>query len=134
MTNKELITRAASVIRTRKTKDALFGDVGSAVLSESGKVYVGICAGVPANGVCAERVALGSMITAGEYKFKRIVATWKDEEGAVFVIPPCGNCRQFMQEIDEENLSAEVILDMDKAVSLKELLPYYDWWKRQDGL
>jgi hypothetical protein len=36
-----------------------------------------------------------------------------------------------MRETDERNLEAEVILDADKTVRLKELLPYYDWWKEQ---
>jgi hypothetical protein len=36
-----------------------------------------------------------------------------------------------MRETDESNLEAEVILDADKTVLLKELLPYYDWWKKQ---
>ena len=53
------------------------------------------------------------------------------KHGHVHVIAPCGNCRQMMKEMDEENLQAEVILDRDKTVRLEELLPYHDWWKRQ---
>ena len=71
------------------------------------------------------------MITNGVYEIKRIVAVWKDEAGSVCVIPPCGNCRQLIRETNESNLAAEVILDADKDVLLKELLPYYDWWNKQ---
>lgn len=131
MDNRELIQKAASVIKTRKTKDGLFGDVGCALISESGRLYLGICADVGSNTFCAERNAIGSMITDGEYKIKTIVATWKDENDTVFVIPPCGNCRQFMQEVHKDNLETEVILDADKVVKLKELLPYHDWWQEQ---
>jgi cytidine deaminase len=131
MTNKELIKKAASVIKAKRTANGLFGDVGCAVLSAKGHVYLGICADSGSNVLCAEKVALGSMITAGEYQFKKIVAVWKDKKGIVFVIPPCGNCRQFMREIDQENLSPEIILDGNKTVSLKELLPYHDWWCKQ---
>lgn len=72
------------------------------------------------------------MITDGEYKIKKIVAVWKDEAYNVFVIPPCGNCRQFMREVNEENLETQIILDENKTASLKELLPYHDWWKKQE--
>ena len=71
------------------------------------------------------------MITGGEYRLKKIVATWKDERGKTFVISPCGNCRQLISEADESNLEAEVILDEKKSVFLKELLPYYDLWQER---
>jgi cytidine deaminase len=74
---------------------------------------------------------MGAMITDGTYRIAKVVATWKDEHGHVHVIAPCGNCRQMMKEMDEENLHTEVILDRDKTVRLEELLPYHDWWKRQ---
>lgn len=130
MSNEELINKAASVIKVKKTKNGLFGDVGSALLSENGKVYIGICADVRSNTICAEQAAIGEMITDGEYKIKTIVAVWKDESGIIYIIPPCGNCRQYICDIAEENLETEVILDKEKLVKLKELLPYYDWWQK----
>jgi cytidine deaminase len=66
-----------------------------------------------------------------EFVIKKIVATWKDENGKLFIIPPCGHCRQAMLETDEKNLDAAIILDKNKTVKLKELLPYFDWWKEQ---
>jgi len=74
MTNEDLIKKAASVIKTRKTKNGLFGDVGCALISAKEKVYVGICADVGSNVFCAEQNAMGSMITDGEYKIKKITA------------------------------------------------------------
>ncbi len=130
MTDEELIKKAASIIKVRKTKNGLFGDVGCALVSNKDQIYTGISADSGSNVICAERNAIGSMITDGEYKIKRIVAVWKDEAGAIYVIPPCGNCRQFMREVDEDNLETEVILDKNKVVKLKELLPYYNWWQK----
>ena len=132
MTNQELIEKATSIIKPKQLKDGLIGDVGCALISESGKTYTGICVGVNSDGYCAERVAISKMITDGnEFVIKKIVATWKDENGAVFVIPPCGHCRQAMRETDEKNMvMTEVILDKDKKVKLKELLPYHDWWQK----
>ena len=129
--NSILIKRAASLIKPRRIKDSLFADVGCVLLSQQNQIYHGVCAVSGSNTFCAETAAIAAMITNGEYEIKRIVAVWKDEAGSVFVIPPCGNCRQLMRETDESNLEAEVILDADKTVLLKELLPYYDWWKKQ---
>lgn len=132
MDNKELINIASSVINPKNLKDGLVGDVGCALLAGNGKVYTGVCVGVNSNGYCAERVAIGKMITDDqEYVIKKIVATWKDENGVVHVIPPCGHCRAAMHETDPSNIdNTEVILDIDKTVKLKELLPYHDWWQR----
>ena len=126
MTNQELIDRPASVLDTRRTKGGLFGHVGSALLSDKNEIYVGICADVDSNSFCAERNAIGSMITDGEHRIKKIVAVWKDTDGKVFVIAPCGDCRQFICEVNEENLDAEVILDTSKTVFLRDLLPNYN--------
>ena len=130
MTNEELINKAAPLIKIRKTKDGLFGDVGCALISAGGKIYLGVSADVGSNVICAERTAIGSMITNGEYIIKKIVAVWKDENGDIYVVAPCGNCRQFMKETNLKNLETEVVLDKDKTVKLKELLPYNDWWQK----
>ncbi len=100
----QLINQAASVIKTRKVKDGLFGDVGCALLSRSDQVYYGVCNDSGSNNFCAKKAAIAAMITNGEYEIKRIVAVWKDEAGSVFVIPPCGNCRQLIRETNESNL------------------------------
>lgn len=132
MTNEELIGKAAGVVKARKTKNGLFADVGCALISGNGKVYLGVDADVGPNAICAERAAMGAMMTDGEYRIKKIVAVWKDEKGVVYVIAPCGNCRQYIRDADEGNLETEVVLDKTKAVKLKELLPYCDWWQRID--
>ena len=132
MTNQELIKRAAVIIRSKKLKTGLCADVGCALVSEKGKLYLGVCVDTGSNAICAEQMAIGAMIAAGEYKIKKIVGVWEDKSDKVFVLAPCGNCRQFMREVDESNLkNTEVILGKDKSVKLKELLPYYDWWHQQ---
>ena len=132
ITNQELIKKASSVISPKNLKDGLVGDVGCALLAGNGKIYTGVCVGVNSNGYCAERVAIAKMITDDkEFIIKKIVATWKDKDGKIFIIPPCGHCRQAMLETDKKNLDADIILDKNKTVKLKELLPYFDWWKEQ---
>jgi len=133
MTNEKLIKIAAAVINPKNLKDGLIGDVGCALISKKGKLYTGICVGIGSNTYCAERVAIAKMITDGnEFVIKKIVATWKDQNGYIHVIPPCGHCRQCMKDADQRNINeTEVILDSKKVVKLKELLPYHDWWQKQ---
>lgn len=128
---RELIQRAAAVIRAHRTPGGLIGDVGCALISASGQLYLGVCAAVGSNIFCAEQAAIGAMLTAGETRIHKIVAVWKDEAGQLFVIPPCGNCRQLLREVDAVNLETEVVLDADKTVLLRELLPYHHWWQPQ---
>jgi cytidine deaminase len=134
MTNEELIERAASVINPRRVGDHLFGDVGCALVTDKGNVYLGVCIDVGSGiGFCAEHSAIAAMVTTGEYRIKKIVAVWQDEQDT-FILSPCGRCREFMRQIDEQNIEAEVILDRDKVVRLAELLPHHDWFHKLGDL
>jgi cytidine deaminase len=130
MTNDELIKTAEKVLRPINKNGRMHGDVGAAVLGRNGKVYVGVCADTPSWGLCAERSACAAMITDGEYIIDKVVAVWRDEKtGRLHILPPCGVCRAFMRDIDENNLDAEVILGRSDVKQLKELIPYHDWPK-----
>ena len=84
-------------------------------------------------GFCAEHNAIGAMITAGETRIAKIVAVWKGstEAGGTVehVLSPCGRCREFIYQTDKRNLDTEVILGDATSASLRELLPYHDWFK-----
>jgi cytidine deaminase len=68
------------------------------------------------------------MVTAGEYRIAKIVAVWRDERtGELFVVPPCGRCREFIRQIDEANLGTEVVLGPDTSLKLHDLLPHHAW-------
>ncbi len=126
MTNAELIKQAEKLIRPHTTKDGrLLGDVGAALVSDSGAVYLGVCIDTASGtGFDAEAVAIGTMVTAGEYKIKKIVAVWKDErDGKLYVLPPCGRCRLFISQIHESNLDCDVILGKHKVVKLQQRCP-----------
>ena len=57
------------------------GGVGAAVLTENGNVYTGVCIDTDCSlGMCAERNALSTMITNGEYAAKKVVAVTKTGE------------------------------------------------------
>ena len=123
ITNKELIQKAKSVVNPRKSaKGKLIADVGAALVTGKGSIYVGVCFDTQeGSGICAERNAIASMITCGDSKIKKIVAVWTD--GAI--IPPCGICREWIWQVDKSNWDTEILLGEDKVVTLKELLPYH---------
>jgi cytidine deaminase len=131
MEHRELIEQAAGLIRRHQTESGrLFGDVGAVVVSAEGHIYPGVCVDTTSWGLCAERSALAAMITDGEVKFRRVVAVWRnDQTGELHVLPPCGVCREFMRQIDEGNLDAEVILAVDRTTTLRDLLPEHEWPK-----
>ena len=132
ITNAELIARAAAVVNSRQIGDYTVGDVGCALVSETGHVYLGVCIDVGSGiGFCAEHSAIAAMITAGEFKIRKIVAVWKNAEGELFVLSPCGRCREFMRQLHPDNLAeTEVILGTDQVVKLADLLPYPHWFNK----
>jgi cytidine deaminase len=126
--NDELIQAARAVLNPHVAGDRLFGDVGAAIVTAAGNRYVGVCIDTGCGtGFCAEHSAIAAMVTAGEYQIARIVAVWRDERGALYVLPPCGRCREFIRQIDAANLDTEVVLGRARSASLRELLPANVW-------
>jgi len=127
-TNEELIKIAEDTLNPRVVGDRLFGDVASTLITDKGNLYSGVCIDTGSGtGFCAEHSAIAAMVTAREYKIERIVTVWRDDKGVTYVLPPCGRCREFIRQIDGDNLEAEVILSRDKVAKLKDLLPYNEW-------
>ena len=103
------------------TEDASAGSVAAALVTDKGNVFRGVCIDVPCSmGFCAEHAAIAAMITAGESRVVRLVALC--EEG---VVPPCGRCREFLYQINHDNLDCQILLS-DRVATLDELLP--DRW------
>lgn len=97
------------------------GGVGAAVLSESGKVYTGVCIDTSCSlGMCAERSAIAAMITAGEGSIRRVCAVFAGGR----VVPPCGACREMMMQLGGSPGETEVLLDAaGRTAKLSALLP-----------
>lgn len=126
--SRDLVREAAAVLRPHHAGDRLFGDVAAALETTTGRRHVGVCIDTPSGtGFCAEHAAIAAMVTAGEYRITRIVAVWRDEHQRLHVLPPCGRCREFIRQIDPGNLDTEVVLGPDRVVSLRELLPAWEW-------
>lgn len=102
------------------------GGVAAAVLSESGKIYTGVCIDTCSTlGICAERNAIFNMITNGEHRIKKVIAVMPDGKTGA----PCGACRELMvQLMPEDYRDVEIMLDYEagKVITLGELTP--EWW------
>lgn len=102
------------------------GGVAAAVLSDTGRIYTGVCIDTCSTlGICAERNALFNMITNGEGRIKRVLAIMPDGKTGA----PCGACRELMvQLMPQEYKTIEIMLDYekDRVVTMAELTP--EWW------
>ncbi|MCS7201654.1 MAG: cytidine deaminase [Dictyoglomus sp.] len=122
MDNRELWEMARKVLEFSYSPYSNF-PVGAALLTKSGKVYLGTNIENASYGltICAERVAIFKAVSEGEREFLKIVIVGKEGQGLF----PCGSCRQVMAEF---SLDLEVILyDLKKGEfaswKVRELLP-----------
>ena len=107
------------------------GGVSAALLTKKGNIYVGVCIDTACSlGMCAERNAIANMITHGESQIDKLVAIMPD--GSLGT--PCGACREFLMQLDQNNGELEILIDLEekKTIKLKELIP--DWWGQQRHL
>lgn len=121
---EELIEKAEEVLKPRQlSSTAEASSVAAAVLTKSGHIYTGVSIETAcAMGFCAEHAAAAAMITAGESEIVKMVAINKRGN----VLPPCGRCREFISQLNDENINAEVLINRKRSVKLIDLLPY-DW-------
>jgi len=97
----------------------------------NGEIYTGFCiescSGVM--NLCAERVAaLNMYVSSGQTKIKRLIAFRDKPPYGGGSGMPCGACREFLYQLNEENEDMEIMVDFEKreTITLKELTP--NWW------
>ena len=126
MTAEQLIELAKrAMMRAYAPYSGFF--VGAALLTKGGKVYTGCnienAAFSPTN--CAERTAFFKAVSEGEREFTAIAVVGGKQGQIEGICPPCGVCRQVMQEFCEPDFPVH-LCDKDGAVRtvlLKDLLP-----------
>src|ERR1700754_1936699 len=100
MDDDELIASAASFLNPREVQGRLVADVASTLVTDRGTAYHGVCIDTACGtGFCAEHSAIAAMVTGGEERIAAIVAVWRDGDGVLFVLPPCGRCREFIRQL-----------------------------------
>ena len=96
--------------------------VGAAVQCKSGAIFAGSNIENTSYGltICAERMAIGSAVAAGEREFVAIAVAADTIEPIV----PCGACRQFLAEFSPDLIIVSATLRGDRKIeNLSRLLP-----------
>lgn len=121
LTNEELIKEAQKVTKLNKLSDeAIAGEVGSALITDKGSVYTGVSIHAASGvGFCAEHSAISEAIKNGESRIIKIVAL----DGKGIILPPCGRCREIIFQVNHDNTETDVILEKNKTLKIKDLLP-----------
>ena len=123
---KKLYDEAVKVQNDRTVSPFIeAGGVAAAILTKQGNIYVGVCIDTASTlGMCAERNAIANMITNCESQIDKVVAVMEDGS----VGSPCGACREYMMQLDQNSGEIEILLDLEteKTIKLKDLIP--DWW------
>lgn len=128
MNDKDLIELAYEAREHAYTPYSDF-QVGAALLTKEGKVYLGCnienAAYGPTN--CAERTAFFKAVFEGEREFEAIaIVGGKRGERTGVTCAPCGVCRQVMMEFCDPNTFRIVLEDGEGGTRnflLKEILP-----------
>lgn len=124
MKKQDLIDQATALVGAFElsgNKDNSAGNVACALVTKDGNIYTGICIIVACGmGFCAEHAAIAEMLKARETEIQMIVSIKRDGK----ILPPCGRCREFMYQVDKRNINTKVIIDKNKTVLLKKLLPH----------
>ena len=119
---KKVYDAARKVVNPKKISEQVYsGGVGAAVLTKNGNIYTGVNVDTDCSlGMCAERNAISTMITNGEFEIKMVAAVNKKGQ----VLPPCGACREFMMQL-KNSKDIEILVDNNGTiVKLKDLMPY----------
>jgi cytidine deaminase len=118
--DEELVDRAREVIRRNYDGKKKNHTVGAALRCASGNVYVGVNV-YSLHGACAEFVAIGAAITAGEREFA-CLACVRGADGEE-ILPPCGNCRQMLNDYAPDCLVVVPTVDGWTTMRIPDLLP-----------
>lgn len=121
-----LYNKAVEACNEREVSDTVFvGSVAAAILSKESNVYIGVSVDMACSiGFCAERNAIGQMLTKNDEIILKMVAVKNDK-----IIMPCGVCREFMMQMQNENYDIEVLSSLNplEVLKLNDLSPNY--WK-----
>ena len=128
MDNLELLEKTKKARLKAYTPYSNF-KVGAALLTKSGKVYLGCnienATYTPTN--CAERTAFFKAVSEGEREFEKIaIVGAKDGEDANVMCSPCGVCRQVMMEFCDPKEFQIILANGEntcRVMTLEELLP-----------
>ena len=125
---EKLYTEAKKVLNPRSISNSVeVGGVAAALLTKNGNIYTGVCIDTACSlGFCAERNAIGTMITNGENEVIKLLCIGSHGDN---IMMPCGACRELLLQICDNNKNMKIITDLNTfdVVKLVDLMPKY--WK-----
>ena len=125
-----LFTAAAMARNERNVSPFIeAGAVSAALMTDRGNIYCGVCIDTACSlGMCAERNAVGSMITAGENHISKIAVVMSDGS----LGSPCGACREMLMQLGCHDI--EILKDHEAETSgrLFTDTEKENWWGKQE--
>ena len=125
---EELYDYCKNVLNGRVISDSIdAGGVAAAILTKNHNIYTGVCIDTACSlGFCAERNAIGNMITNGEEEIEKLVCIGSHDDN---IMMPCGACRELILQLSDTNKKTKILtnLNNNESVALEELMP--KWWK-----
>lgn len=121
----KLYLAAKSVLNPREVSSSIeAGGVAAAILTDKGNIYTGVCIDTACSlGMCAERNAIGNMLTAGEDKIVKLLCIGRHDDN---IMMPCGACREFLMQLGNKDMEIITDLKTQDKIMLKDLMP--NWW------
>jgi len=121
-TREEIVVLARSALAHAYAPYSKF-PVSAVVIAESGRAYVGVNVenGAYPLSRCAEQIAVGAMVAAGERSIREVLILSTSNEPAT----PCGACRQILYEFaaDDTPVVCRNTAGKELRFKLGELLP-----------
>ncbi|MDH3402622.1 MAG: cytidine deaminase [Acidobacteriota bacterium] len=122
MSDDRLAALIAAALAARQRAYAPYSrfTVGAALETAGGEIFTGCNVENSSYGltICAERVAVGAAVAAGQREFSRVVVASAAKAG------PCGACRQVLAEFgDLEVVMVDETGRVERRRRLAELLP-----------
>lgn len=123
----ELYKKCKEILNNRIISDSVTaGSVAAAILTTRGNIYTGVCIDTACSlGCCAERNAIGNMITNGEHEIDMLVCIGNNDK----IMMPCGACRELLMQLSNYNKNMKILTNLEKkdTITLEKLMP--NWWK-----
>lgn len=114
---REVAQRLA--LEKRISKYVRCGHVACALLTDKGNIYTGISINAKCGiGFCAEHSAIADMLKSDESRIVKLVSSSSNKP-----VVPCGRCLEFIRQINEDNIKAEILINNKEIKKIEELLP-----------
>ena len=121
--DRALVHAAREVLRERYLEAR--HEVAAAVRMRSGAVYLGLHveSSIGRASICAEGMALGAALLAGEREIDTIAAVVQFPDGGWRIVSPCGVCRELIGDYGPDAHVIDYDAGAVRRVTIASLLP-----------